>query len=157
MVELTFCIIFKPCVTSVSKSVYQIQAENQQQMLETEIEELRAINEKLQMKIALGRKAGKNVEEQETHLKSNNELIIKKIGQIEKAKENAKEATNASLDLFAQAETVVKPTETVKEKPKGTIEDRLKALKILLSKSPKNEIIKNRVVALSNISKLKSK
>ena len=50
-----------------------------------------------------------------------------------------------------------KPTETVKEKSKGTIEDRLKALKVRLSQSPENEIIKNRVVALSNISKLKSK
>ena len=117
----------------VFKSIYQIQAETQVQMLEKEIATIKEMNEVLMTKIRKFDADGKDTTEFERNLISNVKLIGKKEIQMQTLPEYAKEATNASLDLFAQAETTTKiaPREAALLAMDANIEDFENGVKTL--------------------------
>jgi hypothetical protein len=143
-----------------SKSVYQIYAETEAQEIEREIQELRDLLEKKQRLLARTEKKERQ-SEIELEISGINRNIVKKLEQLDRLKEQAKEADKMQLDLFATPNDAPKETPKEKEKPEKpkpvqavSISKRIENLKTLLSLDKNDTKIKKRIQNLEIINAL---
>ncbi|MCU0436702.1 MAG: DUF3560 domain-containing protein [Raineya sp.] len=118
-----------------SKSVYQIYAETELEQIEKDIEELKSLLDVKRKLLARTEKQDRR-NEIEAEITGLNRNIVKKIEDLDRIKQNAKEADKMQLDLFASPSVEVSSKENTEEKVSS---EENKEEKISSNEKPKKE------------------